>query len=342
MLLPLSAVYALSVTIRNWLFDRNILRETRVDVPVVCVGNISAGGVGKTPLVEFLARHFRADKKRVAILSRGYGRRGSGYLVVSNGAQRCAEIELAGDEPSELANALDGVVVAVDENRVRGAKNLIAQFHPDVIILDDGFQHRSLRRDFNIVVMTAGEILEGEQLLPAGNRREPLSGLRRAHCVVITKSRDDAELQKARLQLAERFKGGLYGAATTLQSLRRASTNEVCERGKLAGSKALLFSGIGRPEHFEETLAPLRLRRMGHLKFPDHHWFAQADLAAIEAAYRDEGADAIITTRKDVQRLTSEPAQRFLEDLPVYVASVRLQLSERREIFFNELESTLW
>jgi tetraacyldisaccharide 4'-kinase len=342
LLLPLSGVYWLTAAIRNWLFDKNILAQEKVPVPVICVGNISAGGVGKTPLVEFLARQLQARGKKVAILSRGYGRKGKGYLVASNGQQRCAEIWDAGDEPSELANALDGVVVVVDEHRVRGANNLIKQFRPDVILLDDGFQHRALAREYNIVVMTAREILTGEFLLPAGNRRESMRGLRRAHCVVVSKSKNDAELQQARTKLAARFKGGIFGAKIALRSLTRASTQQGCDLGTLAGKRTLLFSGIGQPEHFEMTLSPLRLVIVRHIRFSDHHWFSDADIERMQRAFAETRAELIITTRKDAQRLTNDRARKFLDEFPVHVAHGQTQFAEGQSDFLKDLESTVW
>jgi tetraacyldisaccharide 4'-kinase len=342
LLLPLSVVYWLIAAVRNLLFEKNVLVQQKVGVPVVCVGNISAGGVGKTPLVEFLSRQFRSRGKKVAILSRGYGRRGSGYLVASNGKQRCAEIWDAGDEASELANALDGVVVAVDENRVRGANKLIEQFHPDVIVLDDGFQHRALEREYNIVVMTAKEVLGGELLLPAGNRREPLSALRRAHCVVITKSRDDSELQRARLKIEARFKGGVYGMNMVLHSITKASSGENTDLEQLSGRKALLFSGIGQPDHFQRTLLPIRLEVVRHIRFADHHWFSDADIGRIQELFTETKSELMITTRKDVQRLASDRARTFLAEFPLYIANIRPQFAEGETDFLNELDSTVW
>ncbi|MGH2569119.1 MAG: tetraacyldisaccharide 4'-kinase, partial [Bacteroidota bacterium] len=132
----MSLLYAAVIVLRNWFFDTGILQTTKISVPVISVGNISAGGTGKTPLVEYLARRFRDRGKKVAIVSRGYQRNTRGYVVVSNGRQRCAEAFESGDEPSQLAEKLDGVVVVVDEDRVRAAKTVAAEFGVQVVLLD--------------------------------------------------------------------------------------------------------------------------------------------------------------------------------------------------------------
>jgi tetraacyldisaccharide 4'-kinase len=154
-LVPLVPFYAAGMVVRNWLFDMGFLRATQVDVPVISVGNLDAGGAGKTPLVEFLARTLAAKGRKVAIVSRGYGRTTSGMVVVSNGFVICAEASASGDEPAQMAAKLSGVRVVVDEVRSRGAQYAVSKLGADVIVLDDGFQHRYLRRNVDIVVIPA-------------------------------------------------------------------------------------------------------------------------------------------------------------------------------------------
>lgn len=197
--MPFSAFYWLGVAIRNLFFDKGILKATKVEVPVISVGNISAGGVGKTPVVEMLVERLKR-KRHLAIVSRGYGRKSSGTIIVSDGKRQLVSVEKAGDEAYQIANKYRNLIVVVDEKRVRGAQKAI-KLGAELIVLDDGFQHRYLARDLNVVVLTAAEILEGDLLLPAGNRREPIASLERADVVMISRCANKREYKMAAKKL---------------------------------------------------------------------------------------------------------------------------------------------
>ncbi len=182
LLVPFSRVYGAIVAARNFFYDRGLFTITAVGTPVISVGNITAGGTGKTPLVEYIVRTILDSGARPAVLSRGYRRTTTGTVTVSDGVKVLADADRAGDEPAQIARKFPGCVVVVDEDRVRGARFLESAFHPDVIVLDDGFQHRALRRDLDIVVVADGA--GGSGLLPSGDGREPESSLRRADIVV--------------------------------------------------------------------------------------------------------------------------------------------------------------
>jgi tetraacyldisaccharide 4'-kinase len=171
LLFPFSLLYWLVSAVRNWFFDIGFLKSEKVSVPVISVGNISAGGVGKTPFIELLIDN-STTLGRLSVVSRGYGRKSAGTVVVSDGRGKIASVENSGDEPIQLALKFPKVIVVVDEQRVRGARKAI-ELGAEVILLDDGFQHRYLHRDLDIVLLTSKEILKGDIMLPAGNRREP-------------------------------------------------------------------------------------------------------------------------------------------------------------------------
>ncbi len=329
-LIPLAGPYEAAVAVRNWFFEKGILRVASMDVPVISVGNIAAGGTGKTPFVAFAASFLRQLGARVAIVSRGYGRRSKGYLVVSNGRQRCAEPWNGGDEPAELAEAVDGAIVAVGERRVEAMQQVTRAFHPDVIVLDDAFQHRYAARDLDIVLVTAAEIIRGDRLLPAGNRREPLSSLRRADLIVVTRCRNAEEFETARDRLSK-FNKPIAGVRTTPTGLSRTATGDMVEQGSVPGRTAVLVSGVANPAAVAQSAADLGFVVAEHLRYRDHHWFIDADVREIGAAFRRRAAHVILTTAKDAVRLRSRHAD-FVAAHPVYTIRIGIEFLSGREI----------
>ncbi len=324
LLLPFSYLYGAGVALRNLFFDIGVLKTQRVSVPVISVGNISVGGVGKTPFVELLARRLSQHGRKVAIISRGYKRESSGTLVVSNGSLMCADADSAGDEPAQLASKLRGVVVIVDERRVRGARHAIQHFGAGIVILDDGFQHRYLHRDLNIVIVSSDEVLLGDRLLPAGNRREPLSALRRADIIVVSRCIDEEHFHRAEQRLRQRFDTPLSGVQIRASAVKKASSGFSVDLRSLSGKRVVAFSGIGSPEGFETTLASLKLDVKKHFIFADHHRFTSEDVKSVEDSARKAQADYIVTTEKDAARLSGAGLEMkdFVERNPVYYVEI--------------------
>lgn len=328
-------MYGVVVVVRNWLFDIGVLATTRVAVPVISVGNISAGGVGKTPLVELIARQLRDRGKKVAIISRGYKRSTRGYVVVSNGKQRCAEAADSGDEPSQLANKLDNVVVVVDENRVRAAQNVIVEFGVQAIILDDGFQHRYLHRDLNICVVPADELGSLPWLLPAGNRREPSFSLRRADLTVVSRCGEERSFNLARARLATWTKNPVVGMNIRSLGLRNAGNGNDLGLAEVVGRKAVAFSGIGNPSSFGQSLRSLSIEVSGDHQYPDHHLFSPDEIESIVGSFKRLGADFIVTTEKDIARLKGQEAlaREFFEMNPVYYLDIEVAIVWQEDAF---------
>jgi tetraacyldisaccharide 4'-kinase len=318
LLLPLSLFYWLWAILRNWFFDKGFLKAIKVEAPVICVGNISTGGVGKTPVVEMLIERLRGAH-RLAVVSRGYGRRSTGTVIVSDGKDRLAQAGEAGDEPSQMASKYCDVIVVVDENRVRGARTAI-DFGAELILLDDGFQHRYLGRDLNIVVLTVKEIFDADFLLPAGNRREPLSSLDRADLLIVSRCREKVDFDQAAMELAK-YEKPLIGVRMKLRSLKRALSGETVDLKNFRRKNVVAFSGIGDPDSFEEILVRAGARIEVHLVWPDHHWYRTKDAREIDKAFRKTGASFIVTTEKDLARL-QEQFPEFLKNQPVYAAQI--------------------
>ncbi|MEP0821499.1 MAG: tetraacyldisaccharide 4'-kinase [Ignavibacterium sp.] len=326
------------MSVRNLMFDRGVLRSRRVDVPVISVGNISAGGTGKTPMTEFIATSLKERGLRVAVLSRGYGRLSSGYRVVSNGRQVCAELQAAGDEAALLAENLKDVIVAVDENRVRGATRLVRELGPEAIILDDGFQHRWLDRTIDLVLVRPDDVLGNPRVLPAGYLRESLTGLSRADCIAVSGAKNDTEFEAAAAAIGRITGKPVIGFFLRPGRLVRLLTGEQVRREDL-GVPCVAVSGIARPESFEQTLRGFGIEVVRHTVFPDHHWYRPDDLRGLHSTARDAGAQWLVTTRKDAVRLASVEGLRELDrDVPVLVLEVSVAIDRGEEILNQLLE----
>jgi tetraacyldisaccharide 4'-kinase len=328
-LLPCSLLYWVAVVLRNWFFDIGILKTTKVSVPVISVGNISTGGVGKTPIVEMLIERL-GNNRRLSVVSRGYGRKSVETIVVSDGCGNFASVEDAGDEPSQLARKFSNLIVVVDEKRARGSQKAI-ELGAEIILLDDGFQHRYLHRDLNLMVMTVEEIVNGDWLLPAGDRREPMSSLKRANALVITRCKDMQDFEQAKRTIESKLRAeprpflggeGIVGVQIKLKSLKLISSNETLETGTLAGKKVIAVSGIGNPKTFESLLEDTGMIVVKHFMFSDHHWFSDEDIQTIIKARKALSVDFIVTTEKDIMRLR-ERFVEFLKTEPVIVAEIQ-------------------
>ncbi|MGD1045258.1 MAG: tetraacyldisaccharide 4'-kinase [Bacteroidota bacterium] len=327
LLVPFSLFYWLVVAVRNWFFDIGILKSENVSMPVISVGNISAGGVGKTPFVEMLIERL-AINSQLSVVSRGYGRKSSGTIVVSDGRGSFTSVEEAGDEPIQLAHKYPELIVVVDEQRVRGVCKAI-ELGAKIILLDDGFQHRYLHRDLDIVILTTEEILNGDLLLPAGNRREPLKSLKRADLIAVTRCADTKEYEHVCAVGRERnslpAKMPTVGLKTKLKAFKRISSDEIVKAEIVTSKNVIAFSGIGNPKSFEDLLMNANVKVVRHIIFSDHHWYEDNDIKAIIDARKQTSTDFIITTEKDATRLR-ERFGRFLETESVIVADIQLEI----------------
>lgn len=323
LLAVLSGGYRGLVGVRHWLYDRHLLRSRALRCPVVSVGNLTVGGTGKTPAVELAVRTLAELGYRCAVVSRGYRRKSSGIQVVADTAAIRLEPEDAGDEPFLLARRLPGVPVVVGSNRFDAASVAVERFGATAIVLDDGFQHRTLAKDLEIVMTRARHPWGNGQLLPHGPLREPLSGLSRAALIVAAGAdrAEDADEVKA---AARRHAPGVpvvtarYVAVECWEarSLRPHPPHE------LTGRRLLAFAGLASPDGFARTLGALGVDVAHFATFVDHHWYTAADLAALDAQAAALGAEALVTTEKDWVRLRDVARPRRA----IHVVSVRLEL----------------
>ncbi|ANM28615.1 hypothetical protein ABI59_01750 [Acidobacteria bacterium Mor1] len=293
----LSWTYAGLMRWRNRRYDRPE-RVTRVGVPVLSVGNLSVGGTGKTPMVCWIVRLLAERGHRPAVVSRGYrGKAGKGPLRVSDAEGIHSTAEIAGDEPYMLARMLPGVPVVVGSDRIAGAREAIAA-GADGIVLDDGFQHRRLGRDLDIVLLDANKPFGNGRVLPAGTLREPPEGLSRAGVIVLTRSE-----QAPSPGLLSRIATLAPGVPCLTSRHRSAGLVDAAGREVEAPARALAFCGIAQPAAFRRSLEQAGVDLVSFHDYPDHHAYRDAELEALARSCRELDVPAI-TTEKDRARMT--------------------------------------
>ena len=323
---PLSFLYGLGVELRSQLFELNILKSRSFTTPVISVGNITVGGTGKTPHVEYLVRLLSKEAK-VAVLSRGYKRKTHGYQL----ADKDSTMRDIGDEPYQMKLKFPNIEVAVDANRCEGIDHLINDEQTkdtDVIILDDAYQHRYVKPGINILLVDYHRLIIYDELLPSGRLREPIESKKRADIVIITKCPDSLNpidyrvLTKAMKLYAYQslfFTSLHYGAPYLLFG------GDETRVPKKQNSDVLLLTGIASPEQMIDDVQP-NVKSLKPLTFPDHHAFSPRDIEKINNAFAamPQESRVILTTEKDAARLRSvsglseEVKQRLLV-LPVEV-----------------------
>lgn len=327
-LLPLSALYGLVMRIRNLHYDR-ARNVVRVGAPVLSVGNLTVGGTGKTPLVIELVRKLLHAGRRPAVLSRGYG----------------ASVDQPADEVAELKLALPEVPVLAGADRVNSARRALAEDAADCFVLDDGFQHRRLGRDLDIVVIDALSPWGGGRVLPAGRLREPLDGLRRADVVVLSRANQVVSGVLEEIEAALRN----LAPGTALLRSRVEVSGVVGLDGMSAPPEALASQvvlpvcGLGNPLTFIRLVDLLAPRRIEPLVYRDHHAYRASDVAAIARLARSRGAVAVLTTRKDWIKLAPlwrerEPA---VSDLKLLRLDVQHAIEDRAGVLADRIERVL-
>jgi tetraacyldisaccharide 4'-kinase len=303
----LSLPYGGAVRARNRLFDLGVLRQEKVGCPVVSVGNLTVGGTGKTPMVILLAGMLRDRGMRPAVLSRGYGGKStSEVLVVSDGSQILAGPEEAGDEPVLIARRLKGIPVLAGAKRVLTGRYARENFGVDVMVLDDGFQHRWIHRDLDIVLLDSRQPLGNGLLLPRGPLREPPAALDRAGVVVFTRSQDNAG------PLTGKEISGILSGRPQLRSRIRPTKLVGADGAELplsflAGKKVFAFAGIAQPDSFRQTVEGLGGVIAGFRAFRDHHRYTPEDWGRIEHDAGLARADLVLATEKDLVKLQGLP-----------------------------------
>jgi len=323
LLSPLAALYGAAISTRLSLYERGVLKVRKAGRPVLSIGNVAAGGTGKTPFLRWLAGGLLARGLRPSIVTRGYGRRSVGPVVVSDGAGTVANVRASGDEALVLARALPRVPILADARRGRGARRLEA-LCPDIALhlLDDGFSHVSLARDLDIVLLDATAPDAGGALLPKGRLREPLTSLARADIIVVTKI-EQAD-PAAALEIARIHAPGapVYHARTNVLGITD-DRGETVEPTFIYPGTAVAVAGLARPEAFFATLASLGIEPVTSLAFRDHHPYGDVAIGGILREAEEAGATAIVTTEKDAVKLEGRVS------LPIFRVAIEMRILEK-------------
>lgn len=330
LLIPFSFLYWVIISLRNLFYDRGIFKIKKLQRPVISVGNILSGGTGKTPIVEWIARYISSLSRRVAILSRGYGRKTKGFVLVTDGEQILSGPDECGDEPFQMAlrSIEEGYrwIIAVCEDRYVAGKKILEKYNVDVFLLDDGFQRRDLYRDLDVVILSGEEI--DEFLIPAGLKREPLSSLRRAD-VVCFRDKVDIESFKRYLKAVESIAKFGY----ELLEIRKFFDYILC-KDELLDRKVIAFSGIGKHTNFVDLLKDNNFRVAKDFEFPDHYRYNRKDIETLVNLLGVYGAELIITTEKDYARLFE---MRELANLPFFYTRIGVRFSLGEEVLKQKI-----
>ena len=325
-LLPFSWIYGSIVRFRNWLFDMGLKKSKSFSIPIISVGNITVGGSGKTPHVEYLIRLLH-DKAKIAVLSRGYKRKSHGYVL----AEESTTMPEIGDEPFQMHQKFSDIYVAVDAKRARGIENLQndeATKDVDVVLLDDAFQHRYVKPGINILLVDYHRLIIYDKMLPAGRLREPLSGKNRADIVIITKCPKDLKPMEFRVLTKAMdlypFQK-LYFTSIDYDTPKGVFEEKQIELDKLQDYHVLLLTGIASHKQMEHDLKPMT-KDITNLSFGDHHSFKGKDIDRINDAFESMPEPRIIiTTEKDAVRLREteglyEKVKSNMYELPIKVS----------------------
>lgn len=334
-LLPLSLLYQLVLNIRHKLFDLGIIKSTVFDLPVICIGNLSMGGTGKTPHIEYLVRLLGSNNK-IGILSRGYGRKSKGFLQAQSGMT----YKDIGDEPMQYLKKFKAVSIAVSEKRVEGVNMMLkSQQKPEIILLDDAFQHRYIQPGLNILLTDYHNLYPRDFLFPAGNLRDIVGASSRAQIIVVTKTpkvfspftrRRLIDIIQPKLHQRLYFSYLHYGRFTPITD--QAGIFIPRNIGTI-----VLFCGIANPYPLQEHLQS-RCNELVTIDFPDHHSFTKKDMYRVVNEYENVlGKNKIVvTTEKDAMRLIDSPYFRLFERIPLFYVPVEVRFHDEEVITFDQ------
>jgi tetraacyldisaccharide 4'-kinase len=326
-----SFIFLAVVSVRYFFYRTGIMRRYPLGIQVISIGNVTAGGTGKTPVTEIFARTLAAEGRKVAILSRGYRRKEAPWwqrmftqvieppLVVSDGKRVLLDSATGGDEPYMLASNLPGVAVVVDRNRVKAGRYAIKRLGCDTIILDDGFQYQKLKHSVEVVLVDATNPFGNGNMLPRGILREPAGNLKRADIIFLTKSRGDVSAVKEEIRKYNQ-KAEIVVCNHSPRVLKDVWSREEYPLSWLAGKTVCTLSGIASPKGFENSLRHLGSKVVWCDRYADHHRYDSSEVLYALNRTADMGADALVTTEKDAVRFP-----RF-ETVPVKCLYLRIAI----------------
>lgn len=328
---PFAVLYRIIIYARYLLYKNGLKKVHHFKTPIISVGNITVGGTGKTPMVHFIANELKLEFPKIAIISRGYGRKSKGFQLVHNGEKLLLDSEIAGDEPFLLSNLLGNCIVAVDENRINAIEKIETEYNPDLIILDDGFQQLGIRKSVDIVLINASKPFSEMKLLPFGFGREPLSKLNRADIIVYTKTKEfnfpdwNDEIE---------FSGEMFSSKyeTSIWEFSKSGYNKI----ENVPENLYAFCGIADPNSFRYSLKENNINPIGFVKFKDHEPYSQKIMDQLSLEISNKNTKNVITTEKDIVKLSDE----FIENHHIFTLRIQHKFLEN-EKFIQKLKSTI-
>ncbi len=325
-LTALSLLYGVVVRIRALFYWLHLLKVNKLPCAVISIGNITLGGTGKTPAVISVAKSLARSQKHPMVVSRGYGRKKeSEVLAVSDGRSLLVNARRGGDEPVLIASRLPGIPVLVGSDRYQAALHGLRKFHANIVVLDDGFQHRRLRRTVDIVLVDATDPFGNGKLFPAGILREPITALKRAQAILITRSDQKVNSEELRTKIRRITSAPIFTSYHQPIDLVECSTGDVKSLAALRGARTFVFSGIARPSSFTALLSSLGANIVVKSAYPDHYEYRKSDLAAIYEKAADARVNMIVTTEKDMVRFADLQADG------IWALRIELAIQEREE-----------
>ncbi len=327
---PFSFLYKGITSLRNYLFDIGVFKETKFDIPTILVGNLSVGGTGKTPQIEYLIR-LLSTKYNVAVLSRGYRRKTKGFVI----ADETSSADIIGDEPFQYYQKFKNIAVCVDEDRVHGLQQLLTlKPKTEVVLLDDAFQHRKIKAGLNILLTFFGDLYCDDKMLPTGNLRETINGAKRAKVIIVTKCPIPLSKEKQNeiiKKLNPETYQTIFFSSITYDTVLKGHGNLRIE--DLQGSEILLITGIENPNPLLNYLEQNGIKYR-HLKFKDHHNFTNKDIEFIQNEFNEipSNKKIVLTTEKDYVRIFAK--------LPnVYYIAIKTKFINPKNDFDNLIKA---
>ncbi len=326
-LFPLALLYSVVTALRNLLYDRGWLRSFTLGVPVISVGNFTAGGTGKTPFVISLCAILQNHGFKVGIITRGYKRRSRGQVVVSTGNGSLVNAQIAGDEPFLIAGKTRNAVVVCDRNRLAAGTSARESYGCNLLIADDAFQHRKMERNIDIVLWDASTDPSLSRILPLGLMRESWRALQRATILVFTRTNKIAENQ-ATFFSRQRADLPQFCAALKIDRIENPFNCDVLDATLLTGTKIFAFCGLGNPDQFFATVKNQGPKELIVRRFADHHQYSADDLSKMALDARRNRCDYIFTTEKDYMNLPQNSSATG----SIYVVKIRMLISPALEL----------
>jgi len=342
LLAPFVFFYGVIIAVRNLFFDKSVFKSEKVNAKVISIGNINIGGSGKTPLVIYVTNLLKNPGYKVGVLSRGYGRRSSGYKLVSKGDEILTPVEDCGDEIYHTALECK-VAAAVSENRVKGAKRLIEDTGINSIVLDDAFQHRWIARDVDLVIIDQSFVNNKSffthNLLPSGDLREGFDSLKRADAIVL--NRKFFEKEEISSEMKNHFEGkkiftSYYKAISFVDTMRKTEYN----LDDFKGQESLVVSGIANPKSFLNVLSKVHVNSLNKLIFRDHKNYTLKEVQQIRKQFYTTNSHSVVTTEKDAVKLSR--FKREFDDIEIFYLKINLCMDDEesfKQYLINKLKN---